>query len=96
LNTGSCNQRALEGKISDNWTGTCKIVIKMASIDTANAKRNAHLKNEDFFNVEMDPESVFTIEKAEWQGDRLAGNLGSEVTGTHSRNDDQRESCPFG
>jgi len=68
---GLFKQWAFDGKISDNWTGTGKIVIKTASVDTANAKRDAHLKNEDFFNVEKHPEAVFTIEQAELKGDRL-------------------------
>lgn len=34
--------------------------IKAASIDTANADRDAHVKGEDFFDVEKFPEITFT------------------------------------
>ena len=34
--------------------------VKTASIDTNNADRDAHVKNEDFFDVEKCPEMTFT------------------------------------
>ena len=37
--------------------------VKTASIDTKNADRDAHVKNEDFFAVEKFPEMTFTATK---------------------------------
>lgn len=37
--------------------------VKTASIDTNNADRDAHVKNEDFFDVEKFPEMTFTATK---------------------------------
>ena len=37
--------------------------VKTASIDTKNADRDAHVKNEDFFDVEKFPEMTFTATK---------------------------------
>ena len=37
--------------------------VKTASIDTNNAERDAHVKNEDFFDVEKFPEMTFTATK---------------------------------
>ncbi|WP_408932297.1 YceI family protein [Corynebacterium sp. YSMAA1_1_D6] len=37
--------------------------VKTASIDTNNAERDAHVKNEDFFDVEKFPEVTFTATK---------------------------------
>lgn len=75
---GLFKEWAFSGRIRNNWTGQGKIVIKTASIDTENAKRDAHLKNEDFFNVSKHPEAVFTIEKAEVKGNRL--NISGKLT----------------
>src|SRR6478752_2290741 len=37
-----------------------ELVISAASLDTANAKRDEHLRSADFFDVERHPEIVFT------------------------------------
>ncbi|AJI80114.1 YceI family protein [Corynebacterium singulare] len=37
--------------------------VKTASIDTNNAERDEHVRNEDFFNVEKFPEMTFTATK---------------------------------
>ena len=37
--------------------------VKTASIDTNNAERDEHVKNEDFFDVEKFPEMTFTATK---------------------------------
>lgn len=41
------------------------VTIQADSIDTANAKRDAHLKNPDFFDVEKYPELTFKGKKVE-------------------------------
>jgi polyisoprenoid-binding protein YceI len=39
---------------------TISIVVKAESVDTANAKRDQHLKGPDFFNARQHPELTFT------------------------------------
>ncbi|WP_412099786.1 YceI family protein [Corynebacterium aurimucosum] len=47
--------------ITDSAAATA--TVKTASIDTNNADRDAHVKNEDFFDVEKFPEMTFTATK---------------------------------
>lgn len=56
---------------------TASAVIKTASIDTRNAKRDDHLRNEDFFDAPNHPEITFETTGAEVVGDKLhvRGNL---------------------
>jgi polyisoprenoid-binding protein YceI len=51
--------------------------IETASIDTNNEKRDTHLKNEDFFNVEKFPEMTFKSTSVKANGENIF-----EVTGT--------------
>jgi len=52
---------------------TVKAVIEADSIDTNNTKRDDHLRNKDFFEVETYPEIVFLSERVE--AGKLIGNL---------------------
>lgn len=56
---------------------TASAVIKTASIDTRNAKRDEHLRNEDFFDAPNYPEITFETISSEVVGDKLhvRGNL---------------------
>ncbi|KIM12345.1 MAG: hypothetical protein KU38_05610 [Sulfurovum sp. FS08-3] len=47
--------------------------ISVDSINTANAKRDDHLKNEDFFDVKKYPHIAFKLTKVE--GDKVTGTL---------------------
>lgn len=51
--------------------------IKVASVDTANQKRDDHLRNSDFFDAEKYPEITFVSTEAEAVGDQvvLTGDL---------------------
>lgn len=46
-------------------------VIKVASLDTGNEKRDGHLKSADFFDAEQFPEITFKSTKAVKKDDRL-------------------------
>lgn len=52
-------------------------VIKTASIDTRNAKRDDHLRNEDFFDAPKHPDITFETTRVEVDGETvtLFGNL---------------------
>ena len=53
-------------------------VVEMESINTNNAQRDEHLRNSDFFEVEKNPQLLFTstkIEKVSGNDFRLYGNL---------------------
>jgi len=56
---------------------TAKAVMQTASIDTANAKRDEHLRGEDFFDAASFPEITFESTRAEASEDGviLYGNL---------------------
>jgi polyisoprenoid-binding protein YceI len=51
--------------------------IKVASVDTGNAKRDDHLRNADFFDVATHPDITFVSTGAVAEGDQvvLTGNL---------------------
>ena len=53
------------------------LTIKAASIDTRNADRDAHLRSNDFFDMETYPEISFTSSSVEADGDNftLTGDL---------------------
>jgi polyisoprenoid-binding protein YceI len=48
-----------------------RLEIDMASVDTGSADRDAHLKGEDFFDVEKYPTMVFESKRIEGSGDKL-------------------------
>jgi polyisoprenoid-binding protein YceI len=48
--------------------------IKAASIDTANAKRDEHLRSADFFDVEKFPEITFTAKSIEQKNGQWMAN----------------------
>lgn len=59
-------------------TGKVELTIDMATINTGIAPFNAHLKKEDFFNVEKFPTAKFVGDKFKFEGDKVvevAGNL---------------------
>lgn len=53
--------------------GSIDITIDATSIDTGHAKRDAHLKSEEFFNVGKFPTLTYKATKLKFNGDKLAG-----------------------
>ncbi len=47
------------------------VSIDMSSIDTANEKRDDHLRGDDFFHVEKFPKMTFTSKKVEKKGNKM-------------------------
>ena len=54
-----------DGSISKELEATGKIIVDVSSIDTYNKKRNNHLRDPDFFEVEKYPTAEFILTKVE-------------------------------
>jgi polyisoprenoid-binding protein YceI len=50
-------------------TARGRIVVEVASIDTANRSRDDHLRSPDFFDVEHHPQAVFVLTAVRAEGD---------------------------
>ena len=55
------------------------VSIQTASIDTANAKRDEHLRSDDFFNVQEFPEITFKSRRVKQTGP-TAGEIAGDLT----------------
>lgn len=68
---------AVEADPADPTKSTVKVEIETASIDTGNEKRDAHLKNPDFFDAAKFPTLTFASKKIEKSGDgyKMTGDL---------------------
>src|SRR5260221_11374053 len=67
---------ATSGKIvlvSAAKSGSIGITIDATSIDTGHAKRDTHLKSEEFFNVGKFPTLTYKATKLKFNGDKLSG-----------------------
>jgi polyisoprenoid-binding protein YceI len=67
----------VDGDPSDITTAKAWFEVDMASIDSGNADRDAHLKSADFFDVEKYPTMRFASKRVERNGDgyRVVGDL---------------------
>jgi len=54
-------------------SGSIDIAIDASSIDTGHAKRDTHLKSEEFFNVAKFPTLTYKATKLKFNGDKLSG-----------------------
>jgi polyisoprenoid-binding protein YceI len=57
-------------------TGNIEIVIDTASLDTGHAKRDEHLRSEEFFNVAAFPTMTYKASRLMFEGDQLRGAEG--------------------
>jgi polyisoprenoid-binding protein YceI len=60
-----------EGTLDLSADPAIELTIDAASLDTGNAKRDAHLRSPDFFGVEEHPDLRYVSEAATLEGDRL-------------------------
>ena len=67
----------VETEGSDITSARGRVEVDLASIETGNADRDAHLKNGDFFEVEKYPTMVFESTNVTGSGDeyKVTGNL---------------------
>ncbi|MCR9143659.1 MAG: YceI family protein [bacterium] len=82
---------SMDAKVPADLTkGSGKFVVDVASIDTGNRRRDAHLRNPDFFEVETYPNAVFTIQSVSSDEDRV------KVLGTMKiKNTERTETLTF-
>ena len=55
-----------KGKIGQSLRAVGDLTIEIASIDTDNERRDKHLQNADFFDVEKHPHALFRIKEIRW------------------------------
>lgn len=67
----------VEGEPDDITTAKARFEVDMASVDTGSLERDAHLRAEDFFDVEKYPTMVFESKSVERAGDgyKVTGDL---------------------
>jgi polyisoprenoid-binding protein YceI len=68
----------VETENEDFATAKIRATIKTASVNTSNLQRDEHLRNSDFFEVENNPDILFTsqkVEKTDKDNFVLHGNL---------------------
>ncbi|MDX3311559.1 YceI family protein [Streptomyces sp. NPDC054884] len=52
------------GEVAADGTATGVLTLRAASLDTKNAKRDAHLRGADFFDADHHPEITFAVRSA--------------------------------
>ena len=70
---------ATNGKITLDTaakSGSIDITIDATSINTGHAKRDTHLKSDEFFNVAKFPTLAYKASKLKFNGDKLSGAEG--------------------
>jgi len=67
----------VEGDPTDITTARARLEVDMASVDSGNPDRDAHLKGADFFDVEKYPTMTFVTRSIESDGDdyKVVGDL---------------------
>jgi polyisoprenoid-binding protein YceI len=61
-----------QGEVRADGSAVGTVTLDAATLDTKNAKRDAHLRGSDFFDVENHPEITFAVRSAELRdGDQV-------------------------
>src|SRR3954463_9534836 len=60
-----------EGTLDLGATPAVELTLQASSLDTKRAKRDEHLRSQDFFDVERHPQVRFVSDRAELDGDTL-------------------------
>lgn len=68
-----------EGVLADDGTGEGSVTVDAGSLDTRQAKRDAHLRSADFFDVERHPAIQVAVERI---GPVTADSSETQVRGT--------------
>ena len=68
-----------EGVLADDGTGEGTVTVDAGSLDTRQAKRDAHLRSADFFDVERHPAIQFAVDRI---GPVTADSSETQVRGT--------------
>ncbi len=68
---GIFHKWTFKGSINDDLQATGRLRINVASLDTKNGRRDAHLRNPDFFDVKKHPYSTFIIRKVAATGNQV-------------------------
>ncbi|MCX5268747.1 YceI family protein [Streptomyces sp. NBC_00199] len=66
------------GEVAADGTASGVLTLRAASLDTKNAKRDAHLRGADFFDADNHPDITFAVRSAEIGADgavEVAGQL---------------------
>ena len=69
---------AIEGDVANPTASSVRATIDVASIDTHDPQRDAHLRSDDFFNAEKYPHITFSSKRVERVDDekyRVVGDL---------------------
>jgi polyisoprenoid-binding protein YceI len=74
--TGVFREIAGQGTVTPAGRVTGTMTVTSASVDTQNAKRDAHLRSADFFDSDHYPQITFAVDSI------LSSGLGVTVTGT--------------
>ncbi len=67
---------------NDLSTFNLKAIIKIASVDTDQEKRDNHLKSPDFFDAQTHPEMIFSSSKVEKKGNGYVAKGTLNIRGT--------------
>ena len=51
-----------DGKIADDFSGNGKVIVSLSSVDSGNKRRDQHLLDPDFFDVERFPNAIYSID----------------------------------
>lgn len=78
--TGTFTPKAGKAEVHDDGSATGTITVDAASVNTANAKRDTHLRSDDFFDVENYPTITFAVHNATLGSDGKTVTVDGQLT----------------